>query len=170
MLLLLAVLGACQQTSTRSLKISQGGVLPAFTLQDLRGAPIASDQVLTGYTLLNIWGTWCPPCRNELPSLQRLQTRLQKEGIQVVGLALDADDHVVREFLIERNVVYPNFLDRDHRIALEVLGIRFFPTTLLLDPEKNILAIIEREQIWDSPAMVEYLVKLKSGILPVPTH
>lgn len=112
--------------------------------------------------MINVWATWCAPCRHEMPSLQRLANQLGRERLELVGLSVDTDEHVVREYLIENKIHFPSFLDINFASANGVFGIRVFPSTFFLSPEGTLLKVVEGWRDWDSQEMVAEI----RGLLP----
>jgi len=151
---------SCEQSSLPPLKIQPGQAVPEINVQDLKGNDtkfsLANGKVL----ILNVWATWCGPCRHEMPSLDRLSNRLDNKKFSVVGLSVDTDDHVVREFLIERKVSFPNYIDPAMEVANQVFGIRAFPSTFVFGPDGRLLEVIEGWREWDTPRMVDKLTSL----------
>jgi thiol-disulfide isomerase/thioredoxin len=89
----------------------RGRPLPALTLTDLRTRPVTLPAAYAGRPLLiNLWATWCAPCLQEMPELQRFSIEQAANGIQVIGIALD-DPASVRAFLRQTLVTYPILLD-----------------------------------------------------------
>lgn len=85
--------------------------------------------------VLNLWGTWCPPCRREIPDLVELQDRIEPRGGTVIGLAVDSGEpSSIREFAEEFGINYPIWHSEGQRVvdAYEAMG---FPTTFLIDRE-----------------------------------
>lgn len=90
-LVLLALVGIGWSVRDRFLPVEVGTPAPAFAARDLRGSPVALQQLRGQVVLLNIWATWCPPCREEMPSMERLQRRLGPEGLRIVAVSIDAE-------------------------------------------------------------------------------
>ena len=89
----------------------RGQRLPTLTLQSLTGTPMTLPSAYAGRpVLINLWATWCAPCRKEMPELQRFSAEQADNGIQVVGIALD-DTTSVQAFLQRMSVAYPILLD-----------------------------------------------------------
>jgi cytochrome c biogenesis protein CcmG, thiol:disulfide interchange protein DsbE len=74
----------------RFLPVEVGTAAPDFQVRDLEGNPVSLADLRGEVVLLNIWATWCPPCREEMPSMQRLHERLGPEGLRVVAVSIDA--------------------------------------------------------------------------------
>lgn len=124
----------------------------ALSLAEFRGKVI----------LLNIWATWCPPCRKEMPSLDRLQARLGGPDFEVVALSIDQGNDAlffVQEFFLEIGVKHLRiFLDRTGGAAraVEALGL---PVTLLVDRSGMELGRLVGPAEWDSPEAVALVQK-----------
>lgn len=159
------LLVACTQ-SQPPLKIQVGQTVPPLKVQDLDNQPITLQPEPGKLLMINVWATWCAPCRHEMPSLQRLADTLGKERLQLVGLSVDHDEHVVHEFLIERKIRFPSYLDRQFASVNGILGVRVFPSTFFLAPDGTLLKVIESWRDWDSPEMIEDIRKL----LPAETN
>ncbi len=74
----------------RFLPVEVGTHAPDFTARNLRGEQVALSGLRGEVVLLNIWATWCPPCREEMPSMQRLHETLGPSGLRVVAVSIDA--------------------------------------------------------------------------------
>lgn len=107
--------------------------------------------------VLNVWATWCPPCRAELPSLQAMQERLDGDRFAVVGLSIDKDADFVREFLRETGVDYPNYIDGDRAIAGRVLQVESYPQTLIVHADGSIVERIIGARQWEMPEMIAHI-------------
>jgi thiol-disulfide isomerase/thioredoxin len=152
--LALFALSACEEPAP-PLKVRIGQTVPPLSVQDLRNQPASikpdSDKLL----MINIWATWCGPCRHEMPSMQRLLRRLGDDRLELVGLSVDMDEHVVREYLIENKIDFPSFLDRDLSEVNGVLGVRVFPSTFFVSPEGRLVKVIEGWRDWDAPELAD---------------
>lgn len=138
----------------------ENGQGEAMTLADFRGKVV----------LLNIWATWCAPCRREMPTLERLQAQLGGPDFEVVALSLDRQGlPVVKEFYAELGLrelgMYVDASGKASR-ELSALGV---PTTLLIDREGNELGRLAGPAEWDSPEMVSFIrgyLERQSGSAP----
>jgi thiol-disulfide isomerase/thioredoxin len=89
----------------------RGDIVSEFSLPDLQGTPIGVPSAWTGRpVLVNVWASWCGPCIEEMPELQRFSVEQGANGVQVVGIALD-DAAAVRNFLARVPVDYPILID-----------------------------------------------------------
>ena len=105
--------------------------------------------------LLNIWATWCAPCRKEMPTLDRLQARLGSPDFEVVALSIDRDGQpVVRRFFDEMNVRTLKVYVDTSTEAMSKLAIVGVPTTLLIDRKGREIARYTGIAKWDQPDVV----------------
>ena len=148
-----------------ALKVMPGQKLASIAVSDLQDnkadLSLASGKLL----ILNVWATWCGPCRYELPSLDRLAKLLDSKKFTVLGLSVDDDSYVVREFLIDRKIQFKNYLDSSRQVTNQVFGVRAFPSTLLVSADGRLLEVIEGWRNWDTPAMID---KIKALAKPEP--
>jgi len=152
-LLLCTVVGglcACETPPPAKISVDTGARFPELHLINLKGERVSTAQLAGKVLVLNVWATWCAPCRRELPSLQRLSEQLDPEKFAVVGMSVDADDHVVREFLIERKVTFTNWQDVDMHVAREELGVRAYPSTYLISADGVVRRVVGGAQPWDN--------------------
>ena len=114
---------------------------PVRALPRLGGGGEASLADYKGkVVVLNVWASWCDPCREEMPLLQRTHERIAPQGGTVLGLdTQDASEDVLR-FLRERNVRFPSLRDRDRSYGRE-LGVTGYPETFLVDRQGRIAAL-----------------------------
>ncbi len=160
-------LTACGEPQS-SLKVRIGQKVPPLAVQDLDNQPIALKPTSGKLLMINAWATWCPPCRQEMPSLQRLANQLGSDRLELVGLSVDMDEHVVREYLIENKINFPSFLDRNFATVNGVFGIRVFPSTFFISPDGTLLKVVEGWRDWDAPEMVAEISDLLPAPLTVP--
>lgn len=151
-LILLAVftLAGCDNAEAPSPRLQVGDVLPPLSVVDLKGQPQTLRPSPGKLLILNLWATWCAPCREELPSLQRLAAKLDPARFELLLLSVDDDEHRVREFLIDRKVHLVSLLDPDMSVSDDILGIRLFPSTYFVSPDGRIAVLMEGAREWDS--------------------
>lgn len=132
----------------------EGEAGETLTLADFRGKTL----------LLNIWATWCVPCRKEMPTLDALQAELGGADFQVVPLSIDrAGQGVVREFFDEIGIQHLGlYIDASMQASFDLATVGL-PTTLLIDAEGRELGRFIGPTEWDAPEMI---ARLASHVTP----
>ena len=113
-----------------------GDALPDIRAESLDGATVSLADYQGRPVLLNLWATWCPPCRAEMPYFQELAERFQERGLAVVGISVDdpgARD-LLEAFLEESGVDYDILLDPS-MVSMDRLGVLGLPATFLVDSD-----------------------------------
>jgi len=151
------------------LKVRIGQKVPLLVVQDVNNQPATLKPTPGKLLMINIWATWCAPCRHEMPSLQRFANQLGSDRLELVGLSVDMDEHVVREYLIENKIKFPSFLDRNFASANGVFGIRVFPSTFFISPDGTLLKVVEGWRDWDAPELVAEIRSLLPASITVPS-
>lgn len=117
-----------------------GDPVPEYASVNLAGDSVSLGELHGRVVLLNVWATWCPPCRQEIPVLQALHEENAERGLEVVGVSVDAagEAEAVRRFADQFGITYPIWHDPQERIAstFRTTGV---PTTLLIDREGRLL-------------------------------
>jgi thiol-disulfide isomerase/thioredoxin len=131
--------------------------LPEIRFENGDGEAMSLADFRASVVLVNIWATWCAPCRREMPTLDRLHATLGGSDFQVVALSIDRKGlPAVREFYAELGLeTLPIYVDEtgEAQRALSVLGL---PTTLLLDRDGDEVGRLLGPAEWDSPEMVAF--------------
>lgn len=154
--------------SAPPLKMRVGQIVPPLVLEDLQNRPVTLRPSPGKVLMINVWATWCAPCRHEIPSLQRLMTQLDADRFELIGVSVDVDEHVVREYLIEQDTGFSSLLDRDSATVNGVFGVRVFPSTFFVGPDGTLLQVIEGWRDWDTPEMVAEIRALSPALLQKP--
>jgi len=118
---------------------------PEFTAKTISGEDISSDLFKDSkLTVVNVWGSWCGPCVQEIPELQKLYESMKDKDVNVIGLAQDAgtDLDAVKEIIDKNKVTYQNIVPEG---ATEdfVMNLMAFPTTFFVDSDRNIVGVIQ---------------------------
>jgi thiol-disulfide isomerase/thioredoxin len=100
---------------------------------------------------INFWATWCPPCREEMPSMERLYTRLKDRRFAMVAVSLDASLPAVTSYLAQAGFTFPVALDPKMDVA-NSYGVRALPASLIVDPRGVLVAMAVGPRSWDGPA------------------
>ncbi|HET6388336.1 TlpA family protein disulfide reductase [Hyphomicrobium sp.] len=126
--------------------------LPDITFQDAAGKDVKLSSLKGKTILLNLWATWCEPCREEMPALDRLQKELGSDKFEVVALSLDRKGYdASRKFLDEtkaNNITLYVDPSAKQGMALKVLGM---PTTILINKDGLEIGRLAGSAKWDSP-------------------
>lgn len=106
---------------------------PVYAVTTRAGQRLTADSLRGKVVLVNVWATWCPPCRAEMPALQQLATAYAPQGMVLLGLSVDRGPaEEVDAFLRERGITYPVAIVGDDVIRA-FGGVRGYPTSYLLD-------------------------------------
>lgn len=122
-----------------SARTDVGDPMPAYTATYLDGKPLNLAAEKGKVIFLNVWATWCGPCRFETPELQALQNQYAGQGLKVIGVSVDeGETSAVKTFVTEQKITYPIAVDPEGRIA-NLLQTTVLPTSLLLDRNGKIV-------------------------------
>lgn len=155
-IILLAVLALPAQAV--ELKPWTGGATPRLELSDLDGKTHRLADYRGRAVLVNFWATWCAPCREEMPSFERLRASLDGRGV-VLAVNLAEPESRIRRFLDTMPVRYAVLLDRDGATA-RAWQARVLPATYILGPDGAIRYRHLGELDWSSPEVRELILKL----------
>jgi len=135
-----------------------GGATPPLSLRDLDGREHKLEDYKGKVVMLNFWATWCDPCREEMPAMQRLQEKLAGK---LVVLAVDYGEGPprIKDFLKKVPVRFTVLLDRDTSAAT-AWKVKVLPTTLVIDPQQKIRFVAVGDVGWDSQAVEEQMRNL----------
>ena len=136
-----------------------GEPFPDLDLPALDGPPLNLGAYRGRVLVLNVWATWCAPCREEMPSLQRLSERYP-ERLAVVGLTVDEDTHLAREFLLKYGIRFANASDPSGAVAEGLLGVVAYPDTFIVGPDGRLVEHVTGGREWDGEEMVSLLDNL----------
>jgi peroxiredoxin len=140
--------------------IDRGSRAPAFELPRVAGgAPVSLASLRGRVVLLNFWATWCRPCEDELPAMQRLHRGLEGQGFELVAVSVDTDPAAVVAFRDRLGLSFTLLLDADQRVARAYQTFRY-PESLLVDRDGVIVERFVGPKEWDAPAYVERIRRL----------
>ncbi len=116
-----------------SARTDVGDPMPPYSAKYLDGKAMTLAGEKGNVVFLNVWATWCGPCRFETPELQALQTQYAAKGLKVIGVSVDeGDTEAVKTFVAEQKITYPIAVDPEGRIA-NLVQTTVLPTSLLID-------------------------------------
>ena len=135
-------------------EVEVGSVLREAQLQGLSG-PAKNLSAFRGKPLvINVWASWCGPCREEMGSLERLARRYGGKQFNVIGISTDDYRDRAEGFLRQSNTTFSNFID-SKLIMENMLGAAQIPLTLLIDGQGRVLGKFYGAKQWDSPEALE---------------
>jgi thiol-disulfide isomerase/thioredoxin len=130
-LALVVAIGCRHESAPR---VAIGEPAPRYAATTLAGDSASTSALAGKVVLLNIWATWCAPCRDEIPYLQSLYERHRGEGLEIVGVSVDArgQEPAIQEFAKRFRMTYPIWRDPDERVQSLYLALGV-PSTYLID-------------------------------------
>ena len=135
--------------------------LPPLAFETMDGQPASLDSLRGRVVVLNLWATWCAPCREEMPSLDRLQARFADQPVSVVALSVDrAGPERVQAFLDEIGVRHLQVYRDPKAAATRSLKVPGLPSTFLIDRTGNEVGRVLGIATWDGPEAVEAVQRL----------
>lgn len=140
--------------------LQTGDRLPAFTLQqaDRAGLVSISDNK-HDVVLVNFWATWCPPCVEETPSLEKFAREMAPRGVRVIGVSVDQNTSQLQGFIAKYHLSYSILRDPDQNISAR-FGTYKFPETYIFDRDGRLADKIIGATDWSDPRMVQFVSSL----------
>lgn len=155
-----AALFALLSGSVPSAPVGRGTSAPAFALPSaIDGRVLSSDQLRGKLVLLNFWATWCKPCEDEMPAMERLYRALAPSDFELVAISVDDDAATVSEFAQRLGLSFPILIDSPKQVARAYQTFRF-PESLLIGRDGVILERYVGGKDWDSAVYVSRIRKL----------
>jgi len=148
---LLTALATCVSACGPAPQARQRPKWPTLSVRDFNGGRLTVGATPGRPQLVNLWALWCPPCRAELPALQRLAGVLAPQGVGVTALALADDVFAVREYLAQNAAQLRGaVLDPNLPAVREELAVEALPQTFVIDRAGNIAICWVGARDWDS--------------------
>jgi len=160
MLLCCATVAAAQQ-----LKPWSGGAPPPLALSDLEGRAYRLDEYRGKVVLVNFWATWCEPCREEMPSMNRLRAALAGLPFEVLAVNLAESESRIRRFLEQVPLEFPVLMDRDSAAA-KGWQARVLPISFLIGPDGRIRYSVVGGIDWTEDRVRRAILALMAPQLP----
>ena len=133
---------------------------PDFDLKDPDGVPVRLADFRGMPLIVNFWATWCPPCREEMPSMQRAHAAVSKDGIGLIAINVGEDADTVAQFVASTQVQFPLPLDETSKVVMSY-PVRGLPTTFVVDPDGRLAYVATGEREWDDPELLDLIRALK---------
>jgi peroxiredoxin len=140
---------SCQPDNFVNSDVLKGKPLPDFSLPDLSGNLKSSFDFKGRPLLLNFWATWCAPCRAEMASLENIHREFKPSGLSLIGISVDEDLNLVREFLLQEGIGFDVLSDPKSLVSASVFGVSALPLTLLIGRSGVVQRVELGERQWD---------------------
>jgi peroxiredoxin len=141
---------------------SKVGVVAAqnFGLSNMRGDYVRLSDYKGKVVFLNIWATWCPPCREEMPSMESLYQKLKGRNFEMLAVSVDRDgEKVVRPFAAKYRLTFPMLLDPDGK-TYRLYGLTGVPETFIVDKSGVVIHKIIGPQSWMNKEWLDYFDRI----------
>jgi peroxiredoxin len=133
--LLGALLAACATAALAT--VAASAPAPDFTLRTVNGPNLRLQEQRGNVVLVNFWATWCGPCRQEIPHLNRLYEKYRSAGFVLLGVNIDEDARVAAEFAGRLQVKFPVLLDTEKKVS-RLYDMSAMPATVLIDRDGRV--------------------------------
>lgn len=124
-----------------------------FVAPALHGEAVSLEEYRGSLVFLNFWATWCPPCREEMPSMQRLSEELDDAPFEIIAVNVREPRETVDRFIEAEGYTYPIALDGSGRVSASY-AVRGIPTTYMIAPDGSVLGMLVGTREWDTPEVV----------------
>ena len=129
-------------------------------LKDIDGNIVSKDDFAGQVTIINFWATWCPPCIEEIPSLNRLNKKLSGSSFELISINYAEDNKTIAEFMKSVNVEFPVLLDKNGEFAKQ-WNVISYPSTFIIDSKGVIQYGVNAAIEWDDPEVIQKLKALQ---------
>jgi thiol-disulfide isomerase/thioredoxin len=135
--------------------------LTDFTFSDGPGRSVTLDRFRGSYVLVNVWATWCTPCKEEMPALNHLALLFANKNIKIVPISIDVSGVLsVRSFYERLGLNNLSIYVDSSKNVMDVLGITGIPTTILIDPDGREIGRMVGPAQWDAPESVKRITEI----------
>jgi len=136
-----------------------GDDAPDFTVPALPSGFLELRLYDKQVVVLNFWATWCPPCVEETPSLERFAERMKALGVVVLSVSVDEDQRILKQFIDKYHITYAVGRDPDRTLATR-FGTIQFPETYILDRQGRLADKVIGPTDWDDPRLQKFVEEL----------
>ncbi len=151
----------------KRVELKMGGEAPDFQFTDFNGAKRRLSEFRGKFVLIDFWGTWCGPCRREMPYLKAAYRNFQPRGLEILGMNTDEPEILpqVKVWLEKNGLVWTQATLASIREVIRSYRIHSYPTTLLVDPQGKIISLNQTKR-GQPPLRGQELLKSLDGLLP----
>ena len=148
------------EDTTEWVALKKGKKAKDFTLKDLKGNDVSLSDYNGKVVLLNFWATWCPPCRSEMPSIEKLHKKYSDKGLVVLAVATDRKgEEIVKPFVDEKGLTFTVLIDSSADVS-DSYGVIGLPTTYVIGRDGTILEKEMGGADWFSKEIQAYFEEL----------
>ncbi len=122
--------------------------IPAFTIKDVKGNTIDLQSLKGKKVFVNLWATWCPPCRREMPSIQKLSASVDQSKVAFVMLSLDDDFEKAKSYVMENNLMLPIYYPAEQ--LPELFNVQGIPATFIFNENGKLIKRVDGMDNYDS--------------------
>ena len=133
-----------------------------FSLEGEDGNTYRLSSYRGQVVVMNFWATWCPPCREEMPAMERLWQKVKDKGIVVLGVNVGENADIIFEFTGQYPVSFPLPMDIDGKV-IESYPVRGLPTTYIVDPSGMVTHRAVGSRKWDGDLLIKELMQLRKS-------
>lgn len=158
--LVAAVLGLVAAGGLWSLRRRGPDLAPDFAVPDLQGQAVRLSGMRGQVVLVNLWTTWCPPCRDEMPSMERLWQQLRSRGFVLLAVSQDEGGKAaVEPFVRKLALTFPVLVDPEGQVG-RAFGVWGYPESFLIDREGRVVERVVGPRDWAAPEQVAAVERL----------
>jgi peroxiredoxin len=132
---------------------------PNFTLKSLDGTNVKLSELRGNVVLLNFWASWCGPCREEMPLLNKIHKKYEPLGFTVLGVNVEEQSDAAKKFIAQRPVDFPILLDNKNKVS-KLYDVIAMPTTVVIDRDGNMRFLHQGYQSGDEAEYRKMVKKL----------
>ena len=141
-------------------RIKVGSPAPNFTFPDLTGKKVSLSDYKGRVVFLNIWATWCPPCVDEMPSMEKLYKKFKGDQFEILAVSIDGEGRkAVVPFMRRLNLTFPALLDRKGKIK-NIYRVTGIPESFIIDKNGIIIKKIIGPLDWSKPEVSRFFEEL----------
>jgi peroxiredoxin len=158
MLVTASSLGLAARTAITHIK--EKPEAPGFILKDMDGNKYSQDSFAGMPVIINFWATWCPPCRAELPAMNRAWAKVKDKGVAMIAVNVGEDEDTIFSFQADYPIDFTILLDQDGK-TIKRWPVRGLPTTFVLDPQGRLVYRAVGGRDWDDDALLQKVLDLR---------